>query len=70
VAQRISAAALSRGLIVRPLVTGDILQVSPPLVVTPGDVEEIARRLDGAVAEVAAELADAPAAAVTTEARA
>jgi 4-aminobutyrate--pyruvate transaminase len=56
VAQRVAAAAYDRGLIVRPLTTGDALQISPPLVVTEDDIDEIGRRLDAALEEVALEL--------------
>lgn len=38
---RVAAACLERGLIARALPHGDILGFAPPLIVTPGDVDEI-----------------------------
>ncbi|MCW5890849.1 MAG: aspartate aminotransferase family protein [bacterium] len=51
---RIREAALRRGLIVRA--SGDLLVLCPPLVITPAQIDVVARILRAAIAEVAAEL--------------
>jgi len=52
---RIRSAALRRGVIVRA--SADTIVVCPPLIVTPAQIDTIARVLQEALAEVAAELA-------------
>src|SRR5262249_45747906 len=54
VAARVRAAALRRGVILRP--GADLVVVRPPLIVTRGQIDVIVRVLGEAIAEVAAEL--------------
>lgn len=53
---RLAAACRADGLIVRPLPEGDMLGFSPPLIVTPADVDEIVGRCKRAVDRVVDEL--------------
>jgi adenosylmethionine-8-amino-7-oxononanoate aminotransferase len=64
VAQAVARGAYERGVLVRPL-TGDVLTLSPPLVITRPEMERVHEALRGALAEVAAsprdrELASTP----------
>jgi L-2,4-diaminobutyrate transaminase len=52
----LAAACRADGLIVRPLPEGDMLGFSPPLIVTPADVDEIVGRCKRAVDRVVDEL--------------
>jgi L-2,4-diaminobutyrate transaminase len=53
---RLAAACRAEGVIVRPLPDGDMLGFSPPLIVTPADVDEIVARCRRAVDRVVDEL--------------
>ena len=57
VGQRIAAACFKRGLIVRSMPAGDTIGFSPPLVITPGEVDEIVGITGDSVAEVFDQLA-------------
>jgi adenosylmethionine-8-amino-7-oxononanoate aminotransferase len=54
VANRLRAAALARGVIVRA--SGDIIAVAPPLVITRAEIDRLAATLDAALQEVGGEL--------------
>jgi adenosylmethionine-8-amino-7-oxononanoate aminotransferase len=54
-ARRVWLAALQEGVIVRPL-TGDVLAMSPPFVITEEQVDRMVMVLDGAIAKVEKEL--------------
>lgn len=56
VGARVSAAALAEGLIARAMPHGDILGFSPPLVITPGEVDDVVARTRRAVDRVTDEL--------------
>ncbi len=56
VGPRIAAACRSLGLIVRPLPHGDIVGFSPPLIITPAEIDEVLARFERGVAMVADEL--------------
>ena len=56
VGQRVSAACREEKLIVRAMPGGDILGFAPPLVMTPGEADEVIARTRRAVDRVAAEL--------------
>lgn len=49
---RVAQAARARGLIVRPLPDGDMIGFSPPLIVTPTDVDEMVELTRAAVTDV------------------
>ena len=49
---RVAQAARARGLIVRPLPDGDMIGFSPPLIVTPTEVDEIVKLTGAAVTDV------------------
>ncbi len=57
VAQRIARRALDLGLVTRALPNGDSLAFSPPLVITPEEVDTCVDRLSTAISDVADELA-------------
>ncbi|MCP5155852.1 MAG: aminotransferase class III-fold pyridoxal phosphate-dependent enzyme [Ectothiorhodospiraceae bacterium] len=57
VGRRVAAACRERGLIVRPLPAGDMIGFSPPLVITPEEVDEVVSRARAAVDDVAGALA-------------
>ena len=51
-APKVSRAALSRGLICRPMPGSDVLVFSPPLIADEADIDRICERLDAAIAAV------------------
>lgn len=51
-APKVSRAALSRGLICRPMPGSDVLVFSPPLIADEADIDRICQRLDAAIAAV------------------
>lgn len=53
---RLAEACREQGLIVRPLPDGDMLGYSPPLVITPEEVDEVIERTKKAIGQVAGEL--------------
>jgi adenosylmethionine-8-amino-7-oxononanoate aminotransferase len=54
-ARRVWIEALEHGVIVRPL-SGDVLAISPPFVITEQEIDRIVDALDGAIAKVGSEL--------------
>ncbi len=54
-ARRVWIEALEHGVIVRPL-SGDVLAISPPFVITEQEIDRIVDALDGAIAHVGSEL--------------
>lgn len=56
VGPRVAAACLENGLIARPMPQGDILGFAPPLIVSPGEVDDIVDRTRRAVDQVAGAL--------------
>ncbi len=50
--RRVCAAALDRGVLLRPL--GDVVVLMPPLTVTSGELHQIVRALESAIGEVTA----------------
>jgi adenosylmethionine-8-amino-7-oxononanoate aminotransferase len=55
VARQVWVAALEDGVIFRPL-TGDVLAICPPFVISDEQIDTVVRVLDGAIARVAAQL--------------
>ncbi|MEX2299168.1 MAG: aminotransferase [Dongiaceae bacterium] len=58
IARRVNNHALKNGLLTRPLLNSDILAFSPPLTITPSEIDEMIRRLrvslDAALADLSA----------------